>query len=433
MSDRKKISPVRISLFILIALAAALLFASGLYTDFLWFDQLGFAKVFTTQITAQAIAFVVAFVVSGMAVYFSLFAALRSRPIYARNFVEGDPLAAFRQLAEQLRKTAQIVLPLIVAVIAGLASGAQWQLGATYLNHTYTGTKDAQFGMDVGFYLFDLPFYNFVVGFASTIALLSLVLAVVTHAVFGNIRFNGRSSTVSKSARIQLAITAAVFLLIQAATLWLDQYATMTSDAGLFTGATYADVNAAIPSFQILALIALVVTILFLVTAVIGRWRLALVGTGLMVISSIILAGVFPWVVQTFQVVPNERTLEAEFIKRNIEATRIAYGLDGIDDVDYQAKTTAEAGALRADADTTANIRLIDPTLVSSSFRQLQQVQQYYNFANHLDVDRYTINGKTQDTVLAVRELNQSGLGDSQSWYNNVIVYTHGYGVVAAY
>jgi hypothetical protein len=176
-----------------------------------------------------------------------------------------------------------------------------------------------------------------------------------------------------------------------------------------------------------------VVSILFLVTAIIGRWRLALVGTGLMVVSSIVLAGVFPWVVQTFQVVPNERTLEAEYIKRNIDATRVAYGLDGIDEVDYQAKTTAEAGALRADADTTANIRLIDPTLVSSSFRQLQQVQQYYNFANHLDVDRYKINGKTQDTVLAVRELNQSGLGDSQSWYNNVIVYTHGYGVVAAY
>jgi len=433
MSERKKISPVRISLVILVALAAALLFASGLYTDFLWFDQLGFAKVFTTQITAQAISFAAAFLVSGLAVYFSLFAALRSRPIYARNFLDGDPLAAFRQLADQARRTAQLVLPAIVAVIGGLAAGAQWQLGATFLNHTYTGTKDAQFGLDVGFYLFDLPFYNFVVGFASTIALLCLVIAVVVHATYGNIRFNGRSSTIAKPARVQLAITAAVFLLVQGATLWLDQYATMTSDSGLFTGATYADVNAAIPSFQILALIAFAVAIMFLVTAVIGRWRLALVGTGLMVVSSIILAGVFPWVVQTFQVVPNERTLEAEFIKRNIDATRIAYGLDGIDDVEYQAKTDAQAGALRADAETTANIRLIDPTLVSSAFRQLQQVQQYYNFANHLDVDRYNINGKTQDTVLAVRELNQSGLGSSQSWYNNVIVYTHGYGMVAAY
>ena len=93
----------------------------------------------------------------------------------------------------------------------------------------------------------------------------------------------------------------------------------------------------------------------------------------------------------------------------------------------------AAAGALRHDAETTANIRIIDPALVSASFRQLEQYKQYYSFAQHLDVDRYTIDGKTQDTVIAVRELQQSGLGDSQSWYNNVIVYTHGYGVVAAY
>ena len=136
---------------------------------------------------------------------------------------------------------------------------------------------------------------------------------------------------------------------------------------------------------------------------------------------------------QTFQVVPNERTLESEFIKRNIEATRFAYGLDNVESVNYNAKTTATEGALRADAQTTAQIRIIDPALVSSSFRQLEQYRQYYNFSNHLDVDRYNLNGKSQDTVIAVRELNQSGLGSSQSWINNVIVYTHGYGVVAAY
>jgi len=153
----------------------------------------------------------------------------------------------------------------------------------------------------------------------------------------------------------------------------------------------------------------------------------------LMLVTSILLAGVWPGIVHTFQVVPNERTLEAEFIQRNIEATRAAYGLDKVETIAYDAKTTATAGALKEDAQTAAQIRIIDPNLVSSSFKQLEQYRQYYNFVNHLDVDRYTINGKTQDTVLAVRELNQSGLGASQSWYNNTIVYTHGYGLVAAY
>jgi uncharacterized membrane protein (UPF0182 family) len=141
----------------------------------------------------------------------------------------------------------------------------------------------------------------------------------------------------------------------------------------------------------------------------------------------------FPWAVQTFQVVPNERTLEAPYIQRNLEATRAAYGIDEILKVEYNAKTDATPGALRADAETTASIRIIDPALVSSSFRQLEQFRQYYNFPNLLDVGRYNIDGVVQDTVLAVRELNQAGLGDSQSWYNNTIVYTHGYGVVAAF
>jgi hypothetical protein len=170
-----------------------------------------------------------------------------------------------------------------------------------------------------------------------------------------------------------------------------------------------------------------------LATAAIGRWRISILATAVMVVSSIILGGLYPWLVQNFQVVPNERTLEAEYIKRNIDATRQAYGLENVELIDYQATTDAEAGALRSDAETTANIRIIDPALVSNSFKQLEQFKQYYGFTSHLDVDRYQIDGKSQDTVVAVRELNQSGLGDSQSWYNNTIVYTHGYGVVAAY
>jgi uncharacterized membrane protein (UPF0182 family) len=207
----------------------------------------------------------------------------------------------------------------------------------------------------------------------------------------------------------------------------------MTSSSGLFTGATYADVNAAIPGLQILALISGVVALLFLVAAFVGKWRLPVIATGLMVVSSLILGGLFPWAIQTFQVVPNERTLEAPYIDRNLTATRAAYGIDDVLKVEYNATTDATPGALREDAETTASIRIIDPALVSSSFRQLEQFRQYYNFPNLLDVGRYNIDGVVQDTVLAVRELNQAGLGDSQSWYNNTIVYTHGYGVVAAY
>jgi uncharacterized membrane protein (UPF0182 family) len=152
-----------------------------------------------------------------------------------------------------------------------------------------------------------------------------------------------------------------------------------------------------------------------------------------MVVSSLVLGGLYPWIVQTFQVVPNERTLEAPFLQRNIEATRTAYGLNNVEVVEYDATIVAEPGALRNDAKTTASIRILDPALVSDAFRQLEQYRQYYSFPNRLHVGRYEIDGEVQDTVIAVRELNQAGLGESQSWYNSTIVFTHGFGIAAAY
>ncbi len=429
----KRQTPARIAVSIIVVLAILLLSASGVYTDLLWFDQLGFEEVFTTRIYAQVAIFAAAAIGFGGLTGLAVFAAFKTRPIYLK-FPDGrDPFGAYRAILDQLRKVILIGVPTLLGVFAGFAATNSWSMVLAWLNRTYTGEVDAQFGLDIGFYLFDLPFLGGVVGMLSAAVLLSGLLAAGVHLIFGGIRLAGRESKLTKAARVQLAVTAALYLVVQAASLWLDQYRTMTSASGLYTGATYADVNATIPGFQILAMISVVVAVLFLVAAVIGRWRLAITGTGLMVISSIVLGGVYPWVVQNFQVGPNERTLEAEYINRNIEATRKAYGLDKVEVVDYKATTDATSGALRSDAETTANIRIIDPALVSASFKQLEQYKQYYNFEAHLDVDRYEINGKVQDTVIAVRELDQSGLGDSQSWYNSTIVYTHGYGVVAAY
>jgi len=430
---QRRISPARIAIAIVIAVVVALLGAAGFYTDLLWFDQLGFRSVLTTQVLAQGALFTIAALLMAATTGVSLFLAYRHRPIYLKFADSNDFFGAYRQILEQLRRLVMIGIPLVLGVFAGIASIPNWEVAVAWLNRTASGDVDAQFGLDISFYLFELPFYTAIVTFASATLLLATLLGALVHLIYGGIRFNGRDSKIGKAARIQISVSAGLYLLVQGASLWLDQYATMTSSSGLYTGATYSDVNATIPGFQILAMISAVVAALFFITAMMGRWRLPIMATGLMVVSSLVLGGLYPWIVQTFQVVPNERTLEAEFINRNIEATRKAYGLENVDVVPYEAKTTAEPGALRADAETAANIRIIDPTLVSASFKQLEQFKQYYNFAEHLDVDRYQVDGKTQDTVVAVRELNQAGLGDSQSWYNNVIVYTHGYGLVAAY
>lgn len=432
-APRKNSSPAAVATLIVVVIGVAALGLLSVYTDFLWFGQLGFQSVFTTQIVAQAATFAAGAILMALFSWLGFFLAFKNRPIYVKFSGENDPFAAYRQLLDQLRRLIMIGLPAVLGVLGGVAAASQWETVLLWVNRTYTGEVDPQFGLDVSFYLFDLPFLSAAVGFVSAAVLLAGLVATVVHLIYGGIRFGGRETKVAKAAQVQIGITAAIYLLVQGLSLWLDQYATMTSSSGLYTGATYTDANAVIPGFQILALISAVVAVLFLITAVIGKWRISIMGTALMIVSSLILGGLYPWIVQTFQVVPNERTLEAEYIKRNIEATRTAYGLDKVEVSEYKATTDATAGALRQDAETTANIRIIDPALVSASFKQLEQYKQYYSFASHLDVDRYVIDGKTQDTVIATRELQQSGLGDSQSWYNNVIVYTHGYGVVAAF
>jgi uncharacterized membrane protein (UPF0182 family) len=432
----RRLSPALISVIVLLVLGGIFVSSTGVYTDYLWFNQLGFSKVFTTNLWAQFALGLAAGVVTAIVVWVSLWAAFRFRPIYVTQVIgdNANPLAAVRDQLARYSKAVLIGVPVLSGLIAAAAAAPSYKLFLMFLNSTPAGVKDPQFHIDASFYLFQLPFLVQLDSFLSGVALLALVAAVVTQLAFGGLTFvPPLRLSFTRAARIQLGITAGIFVGLEAFSLWLAQYNTMTSASGLYTGATYTDVNATIPGIQIMTGVAILVGLTFLVAAFTGRWRLPVLATALMVISSLILAGIYPWVVQTFQVVPNERTLESEFIKRNIEATRFAYGLDAVKPVNYNAKTTATDGALKQDAETAAQIRIIDPILVAPSFRQLEQYRQYYNFTSKLDVDRYRVGGKEQDTVIAVRELNQAGLGNSQSWFNKVIVYTHGYGVVAAY
>jgi uncharacterized membrane protein (UPF0182 family) len=406
--------------------------AASFYTDVLWFNQLGFLNVLTTEWIATIVMFLVGFFAMAIPVYASIEIAFRARPVYAKLNAQLD---RYQQVVEPLRRLATFGIPAVIGIFSGVSAASQWETVLQYFNRTPFGQTDPQFGLDVSFYVFELPFFRGLVSFASAIVLISGLAALATSYLYGALRVSGREVRISRSARIQLASTAALYVAIQAVSIWLDQYSTLlTKGQGVVsTGAGYTEVNGTIPARAILAGIAAIVAILFIVTAVIGRWRLPVIGTALLLVSGLVVGSIYPFIVQRFQVNPSARSLESEFIQRNIDATRTAYGVDDVVEVPYDAKTDAEQGALKEDAETTANIRIIDPALVSDSFAQLQRFKQYYSFPEHLDVDRYTIDGESQDTVLAVRELDQEGLGDSQTWYNNTLVYTHGYGVVGAY
>jgi uncharacterized membrane protein (UPF0182 family) len=200
----------------------------------------------------------------------------------------------------------------------------------------------------------------------------------------------------------------------------------------LITGLTYTDVNATLPAKAILAAIAVVCALLFFANIIRRSWVLPAAGTALLVVSSVLIAGIYPGAIQQFQVKPSESSKEAPYIQRNIDATRDAYGLSGVEVSDYQATLTTSAGQLTKDAATIANIRLMDPNVISATFRQLQQIKPYYTFPESLDIDRYTFDGVKRDVAVAVRELNIAG-NPSRNWINDHLVYTHGFGFVAAF
>ncbi|WP_435081361.1 UPF0182 family membrane protein [Clavibacter michiganensis] len=427
---RRSRAPLAITAAIIAALVIAFFIFAGFYADVLWYDQLGYLGVLLTQWGAGIALFFIGFLAMAIPVFVSIQVAYRSRPVYAKL---NSQLDRYQQVIEPLRRLAMFAIPAVFGLFAGVSASSGWQRTLLWLNRTPSGTVDPQFQLDTSFYMFELPFYHAVVGFASAVVIISMLGVLATSYLYGAVRFTGREVRISKSSRIQIAVTAGVYFLLQGVSIWLDQYSSVVNNAngGLFTGAAYSDVNAVIPGRAILAGIAGVVALFFIVTAVIGRWRLPIIGTAGLIVASILVGTAYPAIVQRFQVEPNERALESQYYERNIEATRQAYGLADIEEIPYDATTDTTPGALREDAATTANIRILDPAVVGDAFSQLQQFRQYYQFGDNLDVDRYQIDGRVQDTVVAVRELSPTNTGTS--WVNQHLVYTHGYSLVAAY
>lgn len=416
----------------MVVLLIAFFVFAGLYADVLWYRQLGYLPVLTTEWLTIASLFVIGFVGMAAPVYVSIQLAYRLRPVYAKLTAQLD---RYQQVIEPLRRIVMLGIPAVIGLFAAVSAATRWQSVLLFLHGGGTGKTDPQFNLDDGFYLFQLPVLHGLAGYVSAVLVISILAAAATSYLYGAIRVAGREVRVSRAARVQIAVTFAVFLVVQACSLFLDQFLTLTESSGgdLFTGAGYADVNAVIPSRLILAVITLLVAALFVFTAFAGRWRLPLIGTALLIVASVIIGSIYPWIVQNLQVNPSVQTLEQPYIGRAIAGTRDAYGIANVKPSTYDATTTTQPGQLKTDADTTESIRIIDPYVISPTFSQFQQLNQFYSFkSGALDVDRYTVDGKSQDTVVAARELNQSGLEASQTAFGNAFVYTHGYGLVAA-
>ena len=429
---RRRVSPLTITFIVLFVLSSILISLSGFYADLLWFRSVGFVDVWQTSLFTKISLFIGFGLATAAIISLNIYLAFRKRPVYVPVSVEADNLERYRAQLEPIRRLASIGIFLVIFYFAGTAGTRFWQQWLLFRNSTDFGQVDPQFGLDISFFAFKLPMYQALIGWGISTIVLAIIAAAAVHYIYGGIRTQVKEERTTVAARVQLSILLGLLVLLKAVAYWFDRYALTLKEGRLITGLTYSDVNALLPAKSILAAIAVICSLLFFANIIRKSWLLPTAGVALMVIASVLIAGVYPAAIQQFQVKPSESTKEAPFIQRNIDATRDAYGLSNVEVTDYQATVTTSAGQLANDAATIANIRLMDPNVLSATFRQLQQIKPYYAFADSLDIDRYKIDGKERDVVVAVRELNIDG-NPSRNWINDHLVYTHGFGMVGAF
>jgi uncharacterized membrane protein (UPF0182 family) len=412
------------------ALVALGVLAQGvpLYTDWLWFQEVGYTRVFTTMLSLRGALFT--------AVALSVLVFLYANLTFAVRTAAPDVLW---ELEDQLGLPGRVViepiirrfLPVVVTLISlgsGLRASAHWETLLAYLNAEPFGAVDPLFGRDLGFFLFTLPFWRLLYGWGMTLVGATILLTFVLYVLQRSLVLTTRGPRLAAGARTHLLVLAAVLLLFRAAGFWLDRFELVYSPRGIVFGATYTDTHASLPALGILAILSLLCAAACVVQ--IGRPRMRPVLASLVVLGVVWVGGlgIYPALLQRFRVTPNELEAERPFITHNIRMTRQAYGLNRIVEQEFPARDTLDAQAIDRNEATIKNIRLWDYRPLLRTYGQLQEIRTYYKFVD-VDNDRYTIGGEYRQLMLSPRELSYAHL-QSRIWINEHLTFTHGYGVV---
>ena len=409
----------------------------NIYTDLLFFRSVHFSSVFTKVLGTRLVLFVIFGLIMGIAVASTLVIAYRLRPSIRPMSLEQQNLERYRLVLEPFHTWLLILIAGLAGILAGVSGSGRWRTYLLWVNGQKFGVKDPQFHRDISYFMFTYPFQRWLLGFAFTVVIVCLVIAALTHYFFGGIRLQtqDRVEKVIPAAKVHLSVMLGLFVLLKAVAYYLDRFGLAFSPRGKVTGASYTDVHAVLPAKTILLFISLLCAVLFIYNIRQRGWILPALSFGILVISALVIGGLYPTLIQYFSVRPNESVKEKPYIARNITATRAAYdiGSNKVSISTYPASQNVTAAQVGADKGTIPNTRLLDPVVLSKTFEQLQQIRSYYGFPPNLDIDRYTVNGKTQDYIVSVRELDQSGLSSNQrNWINLHLNYTHGKGFVAA-
>ncbi len=427
----------------LLVLGLSLRGMAGFYTDFLWFDSLDRTDVWRQVFGAKVALTLICFAVFLGIAWLNLWIADRCAPPSRPPGPEEELLGAYNRITEGRTGLIRVLISGIFAVFTASGVSNNWEEWLLFVNRRDFGIKDPQFNTDIGFYVFELPFLSFVVGWAFAAFIVIFVLVAITHYLNGGIRFAvpAGSERVTPSVKVHLSAILAILAIIRAADYWLSRFEFTVSRRGVVDGALYTDVNAQLPVTHLLIAISLSAVVLLIINLRLRGWVMPILAVGLWSFTAIAMGGLYPAFVQRFQVEPNETAREAPYTLRNINATRDAYGLvPGADlteiSFDYTKELTAQD--VRQHADTIRNARVLDPVVTHPTFERFQAQREFYRFDGSpvkltskeisLDTDRYVVDGQITQVVLGVRELS---LGDL-AWEREHVRLTHGYGIALA-
>ncbi len=420
---------------LIVLAAAALLFGRSLatfWTDLLWYRSVGYAQVFTTVLGTRVGLGVAAGAAVAALVGGNLLLARRLAPAYRIPSPAEEAVERYREVFEAYARPLMLTAALLIGALSGLSVSSQWQRWLLFANGGEFGRTDPRFDLDLSFFVFRLPFYEFLNSWLFTTLAMVIVLTALAHYAVGGVRPQSPGQKVTPQANVHLSVLLALLVAVRAWGFWLDRYLLSYSERGVVTGLSYTDANALLPALQLLTVIAAVCVVLFLLNLRVRSFLLPSAGVGILLVAALVLSGIYPAAIQRIRVQPNELNLERPFIADNLELTRYGFGIQLGETVEFEqfaAEGQLTAEQVAANADTLASIRLWDPAVLSPVYTQLQGLRRYFQFPD-VDVDRYEVEGSVEQVSLAVRELAPDNLPVS-SWQSRHLAYTHGYGVVA--
>lgn len=424
--DRRRHPLLRLTVTIVVVLVGGNL-AVNLWTRHLWFENLQYAGVYGVELHTRAALFAVTFLVVELLCHGSVWLAYHYRPLRVPD-AAGEAMHRYRVAIEPFRRGTFAIVPLLIAVLTAASASSQWRTPLLWWARQSFGQTDPQFHRDLGFYVFTMPFIEMLIGFGTVILVMALVLATLTHYIYGGITVAEGRLTVTRVARRHLCLLGVALLLVRAAGWWWGRYALVYRTGRTLTGVDDTDVRSTLPVHAILACAAVLTALTFLLTLRTRSWRWPAASVSMLVATAVAFGGIYPEILSAVRGSTIRSASEATYLQREIDATRSAYGVSDVTVRDYPSGTTPTAGLTTA----AAGAPVLDPMLVTNGFQQLQGLTPPAAFGA-LDSGRSGSGASAMPTVVGARGIDVSGLPASRrDWVGQHLVYTHGTGVVSA-